>query len=119
MDRHVALVTLLESFDLGKNTAQNAGIEVKVFGKGTAAKRGSQLGTIRIGQGSFAWWAKSAKVETKNGKRSPTLRLGWSEFAERMAELASEKPKPKPNAKPKKKKPTHAQAVAAVAKALN
>jgi hypothetical protein len=83
MDRHVAEVTLLESFDLGKNTAQNAGIEIKVFGKG-AQKRGPQLGTIRIGQGSFAWWAKSAKTETKSGKRSPTLRLGWLEFADLM-----------------------------------
>jgi hypothetical protein len=75
MDRHVAVVRLLESFDLGKNTAQNAGIEVKVFDKGAAGKRGTQLGTIRIGQSSFAWWTKSAKIETKNGKRKPTIRL--------------------------------------------
>jgi hypothetical protein len=40
MDRHVAQVTLLESFDLGKNTAQNAGIEIKVFDKGSEGKRG-------------------------------------------------------------------------------
>jgi hypothetical protein len=84
MDRHVAEVTLLESFDLGKNTAKNAGIEIKIFGKGGSGKRGPQLGTIRIGQGSFAWWAKSAKLRTKNGKRPPTLRLGWDEFAELM-----------------------------------
>jgi hypothetical protein len=90
MDRHKAVVTLLESFDLGKNTAQNAGIEIRVFGKGTESKRGPQLGTIRIGQGSFAWWAKSAKVQTKNGKRKPTLRLGWSEFAEAMEKLGAE-----------------------------
>jgi hypothetical protein len=32
MDRHVAEVTVLESFDLGKNTAQSAGIEIKVMG---------------------------------------------------------------------------------------
>jgi hypothetical protein len=90
MERHKALVTLLESFDLGKNTAQNAGIEIKVFGKGTEKKRGPQLGTIRIGQGSFAWWAKSAKTQTKNGKRKPTLRLGWAEFAEAMAKLSAD-----------------------------
>jgi len=87
MDRHVAAVTLLESFDLGKNTARNAGIEIKVFDKGGPNKRGPQLGTIRIGQGSFAWWAKSAKLETKNGKRRPTLSLGWQEFAEEMKKM--------------------------------
>ena len=58
--RHVAKVTLLESFDLGKNTAQKAGLEIKIFGKASAGSRGPQLGTIRIGQGSFAWWSKSA-----------------------------------------------------------
>ncbi len=91
MDRHVAVVTILESFDLGKNTARNAGIEVKVFGKGGANKRGPQLGTIRIGQGSFAWWAKSAKIETKNGKRRPTLGLGWNEFADKMVKMAAKR----------------------------
>ena len=82
--RHVAEVTLTESFDLGKNTAQNAGLKIKVFGKAPAGQRGPQLGTIRIGQGSFAWWAKGAKTETKKGKKSPTLSLGWSGFAELM-----------------------------------
>ena len=91
MDRHVAVVTLLESFDLGKNTAQNAGIEIKVYGKGSPKRRGPQLGTIRVGQGSFAWWARSAKLETKNGKRPPTLRLGWTEFAEHMDKLIAER----------------------------
>jgi hypothetical protein len=91
MDRHVAVVTLLESFDLGKNTAQNAGIEIKVFDKGGPEKRGPQLGTIRIGQGSFAWWAKSAKTETKKGKRPPTLRLGWSDFADLMKNQVAER----------------------------
>ena len=91
MDRHVAEVSVLESFDLGKNTAQNAGIEIKVFDKGPAGKRGPQLGTIRIGQGSFAWWAKSAKTETKNGKRPPTLRLGWNEFAEQMKKMVDQR----------------------------
>jgi hypothetical protein len=91
MDRHVAVVTLLESFDLGKNTAQNAGIEIKVYGKGGPKKRGPQLGTIRVGQGSFAWWARSAKLETKTGKRPPTLRLGWTEFAEHMDKLIAER----------------------------
>lgn len=84
MDRHVAKVTLLEGFELGKNTAQSAGIEIKVFDKGSDVKRGPQLGTIRIGQGSFAWWAANAKTETTKGKRPPTLRLGWSKFAELM-----------------------------------
>ena len=83
MAKHVAEVTLLESFELGKNTARNAGIEIKVFDKGDEGKRGAQLGTIRIGQGSFAWWAANAKTETaKSGKRSPTLRLGWPQFAD-------------------------------------
>lgn len=91
MDRHVAVVTLLESFDLGKNTAQSAGIEVKVYGKGAPGKRGLQLGTVRIGQGSFPWWSRSAKLETKNGKRAPTLRLGWTEFAEHMEKLVTER----------------------------
>jgi hypothetical protein len=91
VDRHVAVVTLLESFDLGKNTAQDAGIEVKVYGKGSPDKRGPQLGTIRIGQGSFAWWARSAKLKTKNGKRPPTLRLGWTEFAEHMERLTTDR----------------------------
>ena len=91
MDRHVAVVTLLESFDLGKNTAQSAGIEIKVYGKGGPKRRGPQLGTIRLGQGSFAWWARSAKLETKNGKRPPTLRLGWTEFAEHMDKLIAER----------------------------
>ncbi len=91
MERHKAVVTLLESFDLGKNTAQNAGIEIKIFGKSAENKRGPQLGTIRIGQGSFAWWAKSAKVITKNGKRRPTLSLGWTQFAEAMEKLIAER----------------------------
>lgn len=93
MDRHVAAVTLLESFDLGKNTAQNAGIEIQVYAKGSPGKRGPQLGTIRIGQGSFAWWTRSAKVETKNGKRTPTLRLGWAEFAAQMDRLIADRKK--------------------------
>jgi hypothetical protein len=76
--QHVAEVTLLESFDLGRNTAQNAGIEIKVFDK-AAGKRGRQLGTIRIGQGSFEWWARKAK--------KATLRLDWSEFACSMGEM--------------------------------
>jgi hypothetical protein len=95
MDRHVAEVTLLESFDLGKNTARNAGIEIRVFDKGGPEKRGPQLGTIRIGQGSFAWWAKSAKIDTKTGKQLPTLKLGWSDFAELMKRKVAERKKQK------------------------
>ena len=85
MDKHVAEVTLLESFDLGKNTTKSAGIEIRVFDKGGEGKRGSQLGTIRIGQGSFAWWAANAKTKTPERKmRKPTLRLPWSDFANLM-----------------------------------
>jgi hypothetical protein len=91
MDRHVAKVTLIESFDLGKNTARNAGLEIKVFGKAAAGKRGSQLGTIRIGQGSFAWWAKGAKTETKKGKKRPTLMLGWDKFEQLMEKVVEER----------------------------
>jgi hypothetical protein len=83
MDRHVAEVTLLESFDLGKNTALNAGIEIKVYGK-AQKRRGPLLGTIRIGQGSFAWSTANAKLQTKTGKHKPTLRFGWSRFAKIM-----------------------------------
>ena len=90
-NRHVAEVTLVESFDLGKNTAQNAGLKIKVFGKAAAGTRGPQLGTIRIGQGSFAWWAKSAKTETKTGKQSPTLRLRWDEFEELMKKVVKKR----------------------------
>ena len=85
--QYVAEVKLLESFDLGKNTAQKAGIAIKVFDKGPAGKHGPQLGTIRIGQGSFAWWAKSAKRQTKKGKRGPTVRLNWSDFAVIMEQI--------------------------------
>jgi len=86
VDKHVAEVTLLESFDLGKNTTKSAGIEIKVFDKGSE-KRGPQLGTIRIGQGSFAWWAANAKTRTPEGKmRKPTLRIPWSDFANLMKE---------------------------------
>ena len=85
--QHVAEVTLLESFDLGKNTAQRAGIEIKVFDKGPAGKRGPQIGTIRIGRGSFAWWAKSTKIQTKKGKRGPTVRFNWSDFAVIMKQI--------------------------------
>jgi hypothetical protein len=85
-NKHVADVTLLESFDLGKNTAQNAGIEIKVFNKG-AGKRGPQLGTISIGQGSFKWWARSAKTRTTKGKGKATVSVGWSEFADLMEEI--------------------------------
>lgn len=68
-ERHIAEVTLLESFDLGKNTGKNAGIEIKVFAKGGKP----QLGTIKIGQGSLEWWAKQAKKCTR--------RFSWEDFA--------------------------------------
>jgi hypothetical protein len=31
------------------------------------------------------------QLETKNGKRPPTLRLGWNEFAEHMDKLITER----------------------------
>jgi hypothetical protein len=52
--RQVARVKLLETFSLGKNTGKNAGAEITVFGKDGKP----QLGTIKIGSGSFEWWAK-------------------------------------------------------------
>ena len=91
--RHVAEVTLVESFDLGKNTAKNAGLKIRVFDKAPVGQRGSQVGTVRIGQGSFAWWAKSAKTETKTGLKQPTLRLGWTEFAALMEKEIEERKK--------------------------
>jgi hypothetical protein len=81
--QHAAEVTLRESFDLGRNTAQNAGIEIKVFDKGSATKRGRQLGKIRIGQGSFEWWAPKAK--------KATVRLDWSEFARSIERVRKRK----------------------------
>ena len=89
-ERHTAEITLLESFDLGKTTAKNAGIEIKIFDK-SASGHGDQLGTIRIGQGSFTWWAKSAKTQTKKGKKAATLRWGWSDFAKLMQEKIDER----------------------------
>ena len=93
MERHVASVTLLETFELGKNTAKDSGIEIKVYAKGSEVKRGRQLGTIRIGQGSFGWWPRSAKVETKTGKRKAPLSLGWEEFAGQMDQMIKERRK--------------------------
>jgi hypothetical protein len=91
MDKHVAEVTLLESFDLGKNTKKSAGIAIKVFDK-ASGKRGTQLGTINIGQGSFAWWAANAKTENADGTmRKPTLRLPWSDFANLMKKQVDSK----------------------------
>jgi hypothetical protein len=84
MERFIAEVTVLESFALGKNTAKNAGIEVKVYGKGVAKGRGPQLGTIRIGQGSLMWWAKNKRTKSASGEISPTVRLDWDKFAQIM-----------------------------------
>jgi hypothetical protein len=72
--RQVAKVKLLETFSLGKNTGKNAGAEITVFGKDGKP----QLGTIKIGSGSFEWWGKKAK---KN-----RLHLNWYEFATVMEE---------------------------------
>jgi hypothetical protein len=72
--RHVAEVTLLGSYDLGKNTDKKAGIKIRIFDRGGTP----QLGTIKIGQGSFEWWSKKAKKYTR--------RFTWHEFAVRMGD---------------------------------
>jgi hypothetical protein len=70
--RQVAKVRLLEAFNLGKNTGKRAGAEITVFGKDGKP----QLGTMKIGSGSFDWWARKAK--------KPSLHLSWYEFADLM-----------------------------------
>ena len=91
MKSHAATVRILQSFEIGKNTAVNSGIEIEVFSKGENGKKGPKLGTIRIGQGTFEWWAKNAKAETKKGKRPATISYSWSDFAAIMAKMAEEK----------------------------
>jgi len=83
MKTHTAKVLLLEQFALGKNTGQNSGLEMEIFGK-AEGKDGPKLGTIQIGQGTFDWWTKNAKTETKKGKQDPTLSLSWSKCAALM-----------------------------------
>jgi hypothetical protein len=83
MKTHTAKVRLLESFELGRNTGQKSGLQIAVYGK-AEGKQGPKLGTIRIGQGTFDWWTKNAKKETKTGKQDPTLTLSWSDFAALM-----------------------------------
>jgi len=68
MKRHKAYVQLLESFPLGKNTGQNSGLEIAIYGKADG-KDAPKLGTIRMGQGTFEWWTKNAKTETKTGRQ--------------------------------------------------
>jgi hypothetical protein len=87
MKTHTAKVLLLEQFALGKNTGQNSGLEIEIFGK-AEGKDGPKLGTILIGQGTFEWWTKNAKTATKTGKQEPTLSLSWSAFAAMMDEQA-------------------------------
>jgi hypothetical protein len=67
--RQVAKVKLLETFSLGKNTGKGAGAEITVFGKDGKP----QLGTIKIGSGSFEWWPK--------GSKKRRLHLNWYDFA--------------------------------------
>jgi hypothetical protein len=76
MNAHTARVRILESFDLGKNTGQNSGIKIEVLGM-----EQDKLGTIQLGQGTFAWRVVRTKTKTKTGKQSPTLSFSWSEFA--------------------------------------
>jgi hypothetical protein len=92
MKKHTAVVKLLERFELGKNTGQNSGLVIEVFDK-AEGKWGPKLGTIRIGQGTFDWWTKSAKFETKTGKQDPPLSFSWAEFAALMDEKARAKNK--------------------------
>jgi hypothetical protein len=87
MKRHAAVVKMLEKFQLGKNTGQNSGLVIEVFDK-AEGKLGPKLGTIRIGQGTFDWWMKAAKFETKKGKQSPSFSCSWTEFADLMDEKA-------------------------------
>ena len=88
MKKHTAVVKLLERFELGKNTYQNSGLTIEIFNKGED-KWGPKLGTIRIGQGTFDWWTKSAKPETKTGHQKPTISFSWSEFATVMDKKAN------------------------------
>ena len=69
--RQVAEVKILETFELGKNTRKNAGAEITVYGKD-----GKKLGAIKIGSGSFEWWANSAQ--------KATVRKSWEAFATLM-----------------------------------
>jgi hypothetical protein len=71
-NRQVAKVKLLETFSLGKNTGKDAGAEITVFDRGGAP----QLGTIKIGSGSFEWWPK--------GNKKNHLHLSWFEFSKLM-----------------------------------
>jgi hypothetical protein len=83
--KHIARVTLPESFDLGKNTGRKAGITIEISDKY------GRLGKIQIGQGWFKWWAAWAKARTvKGGKRPTTVSLSWSEFADLMAKKIEE-----------------------------
>ena len=87
--RQVAKVRLLETFSLGKNTGKNAGIEITVFSKDE-----KQLGTIKIGAGSFQWWPKGAK------KHKPYL--NWSDFATLMEEVEARREEKRRQAKARK-----------------
>ena len=74
-NRQVAEVTLLGSFELGKNTQKKSGAEIKVFGTDS-----TMLGTIKIGAGSFEWW----KVKAKKA----TVTKSWEEFAKLMESVS-------------------------------
>jgi hypothetical protein len=82
MDRHRAVAILLESrIELGKNTAKRAGMQINVYAKGSPKRKGPQLGTIFIGQGSFVWHGESGKK----------LTLNWTKFAEQMEEIVAKR----------------------------
>jgi hypothetical protein len=67
-------VQRLGSIELGKKTEKNSGMQIEIHDGPT------KLGTIEMGQGSFAWYNPKAKRHS--------LHLTWTEFAERMNDLA-------------------------------
>lgn len=76
--RQVAKVRLLETCSLGKNNGKNTGVKITVFSKDER-----QLGTIKIGAGSFQWFPKRAKKHT--------LYRDWSAFATLMEKIVEER----------------------------
>jgi hypothetical protein len=68
------LVHRLGSIELGKKTEKNSGMQIEIYDGPTL------LGTIEMGQGSFAWYSPKAKQHT--------LHLSWTEFAQHLNDLA-------------------------------
>jgi hypothetical protein len=70
---HGAKIHVLEKFALG--------IEI--------SHANTKLGTIEVGQGTFAWRGVNTKTLTKTGKQPPSLSFSWSEFANLMNSITS------------------------------